>query len=471
MSIDIQERIAILEKLKKIKERKKEQDDFLSFCIKSFPRYKAGWVHEEICKKLEKFAHDVYLEKSPRLMIFMPPRHGKSFLVSERFPAWVLGKYPYFEFISATYGKSLTQGFSRKCRNLIHSKWIKEIFPNFDLKKDSKSVDFWETTYGGAFIATSIGGSVTGKGAHILSIDDPHKGIEEVLSEVMRNKTHDWYKTDAFTRLLPGGGVILTLTRWHDDDLAARILAEDTDNEWEVICYPAIATEDEAHRKKGEALHPERYPLKMLQKLLKTLGSFFFNALYQQDPVPASGTVFKKEFWRFYNERFTFYDKIIQVWDLSFKGDEKSDYTVGQVWGKKGANFYLLDQVRGQWEFTQQIEQIKMLSKKYPLAYSKYIEEKATATAVISTLKKEITGLIPFNPKSDKYSRALVAQPPQQAGNIHLPNPQLNPWVNDYIDEHSRFPKGKNDDQVDCTSLAMIQLNNNGLEHLKALVS
>lgn len=471
MVANLQERIKILEQLNQIKQRKNEQDDFLSFCIKSYSSYKAGWVHKEICKKLEKFAQDVADKKSPRLMIFMPPRHGKSFLVSERFPAWVLGKYPEFQFISATYGQSLTQGFSRKCRELLKSKWIQEIFPNFGLKKDSKSVDFWETTYGGAFIATSVGGSVTGKGANILSIDDPHKGIEEVLSEVIRNKTHDWFKTDALTRLAPGGGVILTLTRWHDDDLAARILAEDTDNEWEVVCYPAIATEDEPHRKKGEALHPERYNLEALKKILKSIGTFFFNALFQQDPQPVGGTLFKVNLWRYYQQSIDCYDRVIQVWDFSFKGEDESDYTVGQVWGKKGANFYLLDQVRGKWEFPEQIAQVKLLSLKHPNAYSKYIEDKANGSAVISLLKNKISGLIPFKPKTDKISRALVVQPFQQAGNLFLPNPQLNPWVKEYIEEHSRFPKGKNDDQVDCTSLAIIQLSKNSLDSLKALVS
>jgi predicted phage terminase large subunit-like protein len=180
--------------------------------------------------------------------------------------------------------------------------------------------------------------------------------------------------------------------------------------------------------------------------------------------------LFKKEDWRYYDQPFTFYDRIIQTWDFSFKGSEDNDFTVGQVWGKKGVNLYLLDQVRGHWDFPQQIEQVKLLSNKYPLAHAKYIEDKANGSAVISMLKNKISGLIPFNPKTEKFNRGLVVQPLQQAGNIYLPNPKLFPWVPEYVSEMSKFPKAKYDDQFDCTALAVIQLSNGGLERLKALL-
>ena len=469
MTNNLQERIRTLELLNQIKRRKNEQDDFLNFCQKSFSDYIPGWVHVDICRKLEKFAQDVIDKKSPRLMMFMPPRHGKSFHFSERFPAWFLGKYPKGEYISTSYGQTLSEEFSGKCRDLIKEDWIKEIFPKFDLKKDCKSLQKWKTTYGGSFIAGSVDSGITGKGGHIISIDDPHKNGQEALSDTMRNKVINWYKSTVYTRRYKGAGILIIQTRWHEDDLSGYLLRTEP-HKWQVVCYPAIATEHEINRKRGEALFPELYDLEALQDIKETIGDYNWNAQYQQDPLPASGTLFKKEDWRYYDQPFTFYDRIIQTWDFSFKGSEDNDFTVGQVWGKKGVNLYLLDQVRGHWDFPQQIEQVKLLSNKYPLAHAKYIEDKANGSAVISMLKNKISGLIPFNPKTEKFNRGLVVQPLQQAGNIYLPNPKLFPWVPEYVSEMSKFPKAKYDDQFDCTALAVIQLSNDGLERLKALV-
>ncbi|RDB37346.1 MAG: terminase [Spirobacillus cienkowskii] len=470
MSIDLKERILILEKLNQIKKRKNEQDDFLLFCKKSSKDYVSSWVHIDICRRLEKFARDVREKKSPRLMMFMPPRHGKSFHFSERFPAWVMGKYSNLEYISTSYGQTLSEEFSGKCRDLIKEDFIRDIFPDFNLRKDYKSLQKWKTTNGGSFIAGSVDSGITGKGGHIISIDDPHKNGQEALSDTMRNKVIEWYKSTVFTRRYAGGGILIIQTRWHEDDLAGYLLRTQK-NVWEVVCYPAIATQDEKFRKKGEALFPELYPLEFLKEQKETLGEYNWNAQYQQDPLPVSGTLFKAEDWRYYQNYFDNYDRVIQVWDFSFKGDDDSDYTVGQVWAKKGANFYLLDQVRGKWEFPEQIVQVQLLSKKHPQSYAKYIEDKANGSAVISLLKNKISGLIPFNPRTDKISRALVVQPFQQAGNLFLPNSQLNPWVNEYVSEHSKFPRAKHDDQVDCTALAIIQLSKGSIDNLRSLVS
>lgn len=470
MVANLQERIKILEQLNQIRQRKNEQDDFLLFCKRSCNDYISGWVHVDICRRLEKFARDVYEKKSPRLMMFMPPRHGKSFHFSERFPAWALGKYSNLEYISTSYGQTLSEEFSGKCRDLIKGDWIREIFPDFNLRKEYKSLQKWKTTNGGSFIAGSVDSGITGKGGHIISIDDPHKNGKEALSDTMRNNVINWYKSTVYTRRYKGGGILIIQTRWHEDDLSGYLLRTEP-NKWEVICYPAIATEDELYRKKGEALCPELFDINDLMDTKSTLGEYNWNAQYQQDPLPAGGTLFKVNDWRYFQPSIDcYYERVIQVWDFSFKGEEDSDYTVGQVWAKKGANFYLLDQVRGKWEFPEQIVQVQLLSKKYPNAYSKYIEDKANGSAVISLLKNKISGLIAFNPKTDKISRALVVQPFQQAGNIYLPNPQFYPWVNEYVSEHSKFPRAKHDDQVDCTALAIIQLSKNSLDSLKALV-
>ena len=245
----------------------------LPFIERFNPDYQAGWVHKDICRRLEQFSKDVAEKKSPRLMLFMPPRHGKSTLASIGYPAWHLGRHPDHEFISCSYSGSLAMGFSRKVRQLLREPTYKTAFKT-RLDPDSQSAEAWLTTSGGGFVAAGVGGGITGKGAHVLVIDDPVKNREDAESQNNRDSNWDWYTSTAYTRLAPGGGVLVILTRWHDDDLAGRLLKAGSDggDEWEVVSYPAIAEEDEKFRDAGEALHKERYDEVSLDRIRRAVG-------------------------------------------------------------------------------------------------------------------------------------------------------------------------------------------------------
>ena len=249
-------------------ERALSRRRLLAYIERMNPGYQAGWVHRDICRRLEKFCQDVVDGLSPRLMLTVPPRHGKSTIGSVNMPAWHLGNYPSHEIISCSYAEGLALGFSKKCRDQISSLAYKAIFNNgARLDPKTKAAANWLTTAGGGYLAAGVGGGITGKGAHILIIDDPVKNREDAESQNNRDMNWDWYTSTAYTRLTPGGGVLVIMTRWHDDDLAGRLLAMGASNmgdTWELVRYPAEAEEDEPFRKKGEALHPERYDLNAL---------------------------------------------------------------------------------------------------------------------------------------------------------------------------------------------------------------
>lgn len=278
---------------KELLSRELASRDLLHYIERSMPHYIAGWVHEDICRRLEKFVADVELQKSPRLMLWMPPRHGKSEIASVRFPEWVLGRHPEWEFIATSYALDLPLGFSRRIRSRIPEADYQAIFSKTQLSKDATAAESWRTTAGGGYRAAGVGGGITGMGAHILLIDDPVKDQEEADSETIRQKVWDWFGTTAYTRLAPGGGILVIQTRWHDDDLSGRLqeqmkathreieelyeeirhikrtmatLAEQekmeslqaqlrdmeaTYDRWEIVKYPALATHDEYFEKEG----------------------------------------------------------------------------------------------------------------------------------------------------------------------------------------------------------------------------
>ena len=260
----------------------------LPFVERFNDQYEAGWVHKDICARLEQFSKDVAERKSPRLMLFMPPRHGKSELASKTFPGWHLGRHPDHEVISCSYTGDLAMDFSRKVRELLRDQRYHQVFKDTKLDKDSQSAQRWNTTNRGGYVAAGVGGPITGRGAHVLIIDDPIKNRDDAESETNRSSIWNWYTSTAYTRLAPGGGVLIILTRWHDDDLAGRLLTKMKENEgdeWDVIQYPALATEDEPFRKKDEALHPERYDETALLRIKRAVGPRDWSALYQQNPV------------------------------------------------------------------------------------------------------------------------------------------------------------------------------------------
>ena len=440
-----------------------------SFILYTYADYQMGWVHKEICDTLDQFLRDVESQKSPRLIICQPPRSGKSEIVSRRFPAYALGKNPDLQIIATSYSSDLVSRFNRDVQRIIDDDIYREIFPSTTLngrnvKTDTRASyirtsDLFEVVgHKGSYRSTGVGGGITGQGADILIIDDPIKDRAEANSPTIREKLWDWYTSTAYTRLSPGGGVIVMATRWHTDDLIGRLIQkmqEGSGDDFNVITYPAIAEHDEPHRKAGEALHPERYDLEQLNAIRQTIGPQDWSALYQQRPVPEGGAVFKIDAFKRWNSTNLppAFDQILGSWDMTFKDSKSSDYVVGQVWGRKGVDLYLLDLFRGQWDFTKTLEMFALMTAKYPRTHRWLIEDKANGSAIISVLKKQIHGITPITPTESKLERAYAVTPLIEAGNVYIPESAT--WLANFEDELLNFPAGAHDDQVDSMTQAL----------------
>ncbi len=432
------------------------------FITYTYPTYLMGWVHAEICQALDQFLDDVRDKKSPRLIITMPPRSGKSEIVSRRFPAYALGRNPDLQIIATSYGADLSTRFNRDVQRIIDDDPYRAIFPDTTLAgknvKTSASGSYIRTSdlfevvgYKGAYRSTGVGGGITGTGADILIVDDPVKDRASANSQTIRESTWDWYTSTAYTRLSPGGGVIVMCTRWHTDDLVGRLIARaesGSGDKWQIINYPAIAEHDEPHRKKGEALHPERYPIEALERIRAAVGMRDWEALYQQHPVPEGGGLFKADWIQHWDKLPEHFDSTCISWDMTFKDSKASDYVVGQVWGRRDGCFYLIDQFRGQWDFVKTLDQFILASERYPKVTRKLVEDKANGSAIISTLKRKVSGIVPITPKESKEARASAVTTLWEAKNVFLPPKDRFPWVaQDFIPELLAFPGGAHDDQ------------------------
>jgi predicted phage terminase large subunit-like protein len=410
-----------------------------------FGKYKPAKHHFLLCDAVKRICNG----SLKKLMVFMPPRHGKSQTITESLPSYFNGLYPDKRVITISYGDSLAKEFGRKNRAKVKD-WGEEIFGiKLDPQNGSMSDYTIEGHTGGSYFAGILGG-VTGRGADLLIIDDPIKTAQEAQSEVYRNRVWDEYQSSLSTRLMPNGAQIVILTRWHYDDIAGRLLKEQPD-QWEVISLPAIAEEnDQLGREVGEPLWAEfGYDRLWAQNKRKEVGTRTWTALFQQRPSPDSGDIFKREWVKTYRALPQLDEMAISV-DASFKDTKASDYCVLQVWGRRGADKYLIDQIRDQMGFPATVQAIRALSAKYPKAHTKLVEDKANGTAVIDYLKKEIYGLIPVEPMGGKEVRASAISPQWEAGNVYLPDPSQAPWVNDFVEELIQFPQAKNDDQVDA---------------------
>lgn len=406
-------------------------------------------------------------------------------LVSREFPAYILGKYPDTQIIACSYSADLTSRMNRDVQRIIDSKEYHDLFSTYlagkeaaEIMKDNdtyaRTSDLFEVVgHKGSYRSTGVGGGVTGSGADVFIIDDPFKDRAEANSLTIRQKVWDWYTSTAYTRLSPGGGIIVMNTRWHMDDLVGRLLREQSEggDVFKHISYPAIAEHDEKHRKAGEALHPERYDIEQLMKIKAAVGSRDWSALYQQRPVPDGGGLFKDSWVQYYKDLPSNLEKIVMSWDMTFKDTKGSDFVVGSIWARKGGNFYLIDQVRGRWDFVTTLEKFIAFCKKHNTVNRKLVEDKANGTAIINTLKKHISGIIPITPTESKEARASAIATLWEAHNVYIPSPELAPWVKDFTAELLEFPAGAHDDQVDSMTQALNDLQNGGRISIESMTA
>jgi len=443
----------------------------LDFTCYTKPDYEVNFHHTLICDYLDRFiCGDI-----PRLMFFMPPRHGKSELVSRRLPAYIFGVDPDASIISCSYGADLASKMNRDVQRIIDSREYQKLFPDTQLSEPYtrstvgsflRNSDFFEIVgHTGAYRSAGVGGGITGMGCNYGIIDDPVKNREQANSETYREAVWEWYTSTFYTRLEKDAQILLTMTRWHEDDLAGRLLAqaEKEGEPWTVVSLPAIAEEERHHqdpRNPNEPLWPKKYSLERLQSIKVVLGPYQWSALYQQHPTPAHGELLKRHWWRYYLElpdKIPNFHEIVQSWDMAFKDTESSARVCGQVWGRIYANFYLLDEVAAKMDFPATLKAVLQMTRKWPHAVKKLVEDKANGPAIIAMLKNRVPGLVPVNPQGSKIARASAVSGLIEAGNVYLPHPTIAPWVDDFVYECSMFPQGRYADRVDTMSQALSQ--------------
>jgi len=484
----------------------------IQFTKRFYPVYNPGWVHHDIARRLEHFMQQVEERKSPRLMLLVPPRHGKSELASIRFPAFALGHHPEWEIINCGYNLDLPMKFSRRVREIVRDPGYAPLFERTAMDPDSQSAEAWNTTMGGGFTAAGVGGGITGKGATILTIDDPIKNQEEADSIVTRDGLWDWYWSTAYTRLAPGGGVLIIQTWWHDDDLAGRIqqkMRDDPDaDQFVIIKYPALseaweyrnletdlierydAPFDENHeamrqfmrkadmsvpsviddkyellRMPGEALHPERYNEKMMTAMKANQPPRIWSALFQQNPVPDEGMYFRKDYFKFESVPPAAYQRnVYQAWDFAIGEKQVNDFTVGVTLIQDENDFlHVVEVVRFKGDSFVIIEEILNAAERWgseptaPLTLG--FEDSQIWKAIKPLLEKRMAerNMYPpyevLRPLTDKLARSRSLQGRMQQGRVYFP--QNAPWLNDLMTEFLRFPAAAHDDMVDAMAWAV----------------
>ena len=396
---------------------------------------------------------------------------------------WALTRDPETRLGIASYAQSLAEGFGRDVRNLIatHNGDEDTLDLGLRIASDYGSARRWQLDgHRGGVVCVGIGSGLTGRPLDALTIDDPFADAEQAGSAYYRDRVFDWWRSVGAPRLAPGAPVIVILTRWHEDDLAGRLVAAEDGHRWRVINIPALADHDPA---KGQADPLGREPGEWLtsargrtvaewEQIRIQAGSRVFTALYQGRPSPDSGNVWQRHWWRRYQEPLWSqhpevpgaylvreFDEMVMSWDMAFKDTKSSDFVVGQVWVRRGADAFLVDQVHKRLSFTDTLTAFTALAARWPQAIRRLVEDKANGTAVISTLKSKIPGIVAVNPTDSKYGRAVAVAPVIEAGNALLPDPSIALFDTEaFIDECAAFPNSAHDDQVDTTSQALAEM-------------
>jgi predicted phage terminase large subunit-like protein len=443
------------------------------FSILMDPDYKPGWVHEVLAAKLEA----VERGEIKRLIVEMPPRHGKTQLATINFPAWCLGRDHSREVITAAYNAELSQDFGGKTRDLISSPEYQYVFPGVHLKADTQSKSKWATEGGGSYTSVGVGGSLTGRGCDILLIDDPVKNREEAESPVVRQAILDWYTSTARTRLEKGAAVVIIMTRWHVYDLVGTLLERmenETGERWERVTFPAIATEDETYRKKGEPLWPEKYDNEALEATRKSLGERDWLALYQQTPFLSETADFRPEWFKQYKPA-DIKDKRLEIVtsvDLAISKKATADNVVVRTLGrdKASGDIYLLEEDAAHFDPGETIDILfrhVAMYKPLKVGIESVAYQKALAYFVVQKQKKDrvFFTIEEINQTGDKEARIRgTLAPMYKAGVIHH-----RPADSELESELLQFPQGKHDDRADALQMAVALLGNTHSVSFKAV--
>jgi len=456
-----------LETLAEMKRKEGARDKFLSFVKEMWPIFISGRHHARMADAFERVANGT----CKRLIINMPPRHTKSEFASYLLPAWFLGKFPHKKVIQTSHTAELATGFGRKVRNLVDSEAYKSVFPDVSLQSDSKAAGRWNTNKGGDYFAIGVGGAVTGKGADILIIDDPHSEQEAALAEVnpdIYDKTYEWYTSGPRQRLQPGGAIVVVMTRWSLRDLTAQVIKSSVNrggDEWEVIEFPAILPS-------GKPLWPEFWKLDELERIRTVLPNGKWMAQYQQQPTSDQSAIIKREWWQIWTgESPPHCEYVLQTWDTAFEKNNRADYSACTTWGifrneedNNNQHIILLNSFKERLEWTD-------LKKTAFQHYNDWepdgvlIEKKATGAPLISEFRAMGIPAQEFTPGkgNDKISRLNAVSDLIASGRVWVPETR---WAEELVDEIASFPAGEHDDLVDATTLALMRFRKGGFIRL-----
>jgi predicted phage terminase large subunit-like protein len=440
------------------------QGDFMKFVGEMWPGFIHGRHHKVMARKFEDIANG----KIKRLIINMPPRHTKSEFASYLLPAWFLGKFPQKKIIQTSNTAELAVGFGRKVRNLVSSEQYHKIFPNVNLRSDSKAAGRWATNQNGEYFAIGVGGTVTGKGADLLIIDDPHSEQEAALAAgdpSVFDKVYEWYTSGPRQRLQPGGSIIVVMTRWSKRDLTGRIIQSSIDregnDEWEIIDFPAIMPS-------GNPLWPEFWSKEELEALQSELPASKWNAQYQQSPTSEEGAIVKREWWKMWeNELPPRCEYIIQSWDTAFTKNERSDYSACTTWGvfymnenENDPNIILLDAFKRRMEFPE-LKKVAFDTYKEWEPDAFIVEAKASGAPLIFELRAMGIPVQEFTPSrgNDKMVRINSVADLFASGKVWAPGTR---WADELIEEMAAFPNSDHDDLVDSTTQALLRFRQGG---------
>jgi len=452
--------VALLEEDIDCRKRRRAHADFLEFVKQVWPAFIEGSHHRIMADAFNRIANG----ELKRLIINMPPRHTKSEFASHLFPAWYLGKFPDRKVIQTAHTAELAVGFGRKVRNLVGSEDYGDIFANVSLSVDSKAAGRWNTNQHGDYFAIGVGGAVTGKGADILIVDDPHSEQEAAQGDPsVYDKTYEWYTSGPRQRLQPGGAICLVMTRWSKKDLTGSIVKASIErggsDEWEIIELPAILPS-------GKSLWPEFWPIEQLESLHAELPVSKWSAQYQQDPTSEEGAIIKREWWKEWKEKKPpNCEFIIQSWDTAFLAKETADYSACTTWGvfyneDRVANIILLDALQERLEFPELKARAYEMYKEYePDAF--IVEAKAAGSPLIFELRRIGIPVAEYSPGrgKDKIARVNAVSDLFHSGHVWAPKKR---WAEEVIEEFAAFPTGDHDDLVDSSTQALLRFRHGG---------